>query len=461
MFSIEETIMNATDNVSKAIIEDPLTAIGLNKEGYADIKWSWGMKEKYTAMLKAGLLFLCLFSGAVHAQNYYVCNNGDNSNSGLSPFEPWSTYDYAMSKFGALNAGDAVLFCRGGTFTSSYPRLFNQHCTPDAPCTIADYIPPNGPSGNTNSSNSNSCTNNTLPVISSSGTNGVLNFQDGGPADHDEGYVVRNLSLKGNGSGNGIFLFNDVDYVTVEGVTIDGFSIGMYSAGANAPNPGANQVNENIILRNSKIMNNSGGGWLGGCNDCVIDNNQFINNGFARKIHNHNIYIGGRDNYGITVSNNTLYKSAVVDGKCSGVSLVVHGVVTDLTIKNNTVYEDIGAVQQTCWGISVDPGYSTEESFSNVVIADNKVTNVGNIGIGCASCTDLRIVNNTITHSQDFGFVGIKVPVRAEDTVKSDRIEITGNYIELLDTNNRGKEGIVVNVTGDVNVGANEVIILE
>jgi hypothetical protein len=53
------------------------------------------------------------------------------------------------------------------------------------------------------------------------------------------------------------------------------------------------------------------------------------------------------------------------------------------------------------------------------------------------------------------------VPVRTEDTVKSDRIEITGNYIELLDTNNRGKEGIVVNVTGDVNVGANEVIILE
>ncbi len=54
------------------------------------------------------------------------------------------------------------------------------------------------------------------------------------------------LSLKGNGAGWGIFLFNDVDFVTVDGVTIDGFAIGIYSAGANAANPGANRVNENI-----------------------------------------------------------------------------------------------------------------------------------------------------------------------------------------------------------------------
>ena len=447
--------MNATDNVSKAIIENPLTAIGLNKDGLADIKRSWDMTEKYTSMLKAGLLFLCLFSGAVQAQNYYVCNNGDNSNSGLSPFEPWSTYDYAMSKFGALNAGDAILFCRGGTFTSSYPRLFNQHCTPDAPCTIADYIPPNRfPWSNRffiRNSNLSA-----LPVISSSGTNGVLNFQDGGPADHDEGYVVRNLSLKGNGSGNGIFLFNDVDYVTVESVTIDGFSQGIYSAGANAPNPGANQVNEHIVFKNSTIINNAGGGWLGGCNDCVIDNNQFINNGFARKLNNHNIKFVGHNYYGITISNNFLNKSTLVNGKCAGTSLAVHGVVQDLTIENNTIYEDIGAAEQSCWGIGVYPWSTVDESFNNLMIAGNRVTNVGNVGIGCASCTDLQILNNTITHSQDFGFVGIKVPVRTEDTVKSDRIIITDNYIELLNTNKKSKQGIVVPAAGDVNIGSND-----
>ncbi len=398
--------------------------------------------------VKKILLLLCLFSSSSYAQDYYVCNNGSDSNSGSSPYEPWATFDYAMSKFGKLNAGESILFCRGGTFTSSYPRLFNQNCTQDAPCTIADYIPPNiAP------------TDAKRPVITNSIDRGALNFQDGGSADHDEGYVVKNLSLKGNGTGNGIFLFNDVDFVTIDGVIIDGFDIGVHSAGANAPNPGANQVNENIILKNSIITNNKGQGWLGGCNNCIIDNNKFINNGFARKILNHNIYIGGNDNYGITVSNNTLYKAAIVDGKCYGVSLVVHGVVQDLTIRNNTVYEDIGSAHETCWGISVDPGYAKEESFSNVLITDNKVTNVGNVGIGCASCTDLRILNNTITHSQDFGSTAIRVPVRTEDSVKSDRIEITGNYIDLLDTNNRGKQGIVVPDTGDINIGINEVYI--
>ncbi|WP_051299849.1 right-handed parallel beta-helix repeat-containing protein [Methylobacter luteus] len=445
--------MKTTQKISNKTEIKPSTTIRISKVESARNKLIRDVTIKqYLFTVKAGLLLLGLFAGPVQAQNFYVCNDGSDSNRGSSPYQPWATFDFAMSRFKYLNAGDAILFCRGGTFTSSYPRLFNQHCTADAPCTIADYIPPNAAA-------STKSTNAKLPLITSSTSNGVLNFQDGGNADHDEGYVVKNLSLKGKGTGFGIFLFNDVDFVTVDGLTIDGFDIGMYSAGANAPNPGANRVNENIELRNSQIINNNGQGWLGGCNDCVIDNNKFTNNGFARKIFNHNIYIGASNNFGITVSNNTLTKSTFVAGKCAGVSLVVHGVVNGLTIKDNTVFEDIGAAEQTCWGISVDPGYATEESFSNVLITGNKVTNVGNVGIGCASCTDLQILDNTITHSQDFGFTGIRTPVRTEDTVKSDRILITGNYIELLDPNHRGKQGIVVTATGDVNVGSNDFIL--
>jgi hypothetical protein len=441
--------MKTIEKVSNTVATKPLTFIGMNMVEHTGIKLILDVTIKqYLFTVKAGLLLLGLFAGPVQAQNFYVCNNGANTNTGLSPFEPWATFDFAMSRFSALNAGDAILFCRNGTFTSSYPRLFNQHCAADAPCTIADYIPPNIPA-----------TTAKLPVIASSGANGVLNFQDGGNADHDEGYVIKNLLLKGNGTGFGIFLFNDVDFVSINGVIIDGFSVGIHSAGANAANPGANQVNENIELRNSTITNNSGQGWSGGCNDCVIDNNKFTNNGFARKIFNHNIYISAQNNSGITISNNALTKSAFVAGKCAGVSLVVHGVIRDLTIKDNTVFEAIGAAEQTCWGISVDPGYATEESFSNVMITGNRVTNVGNVGIGCASCTDLQILDNTITHSQDFGFTGIRVPVRAEDAVKSDRILITGNFIDLRDPNKRGKQGIVVTSTGDVNVGSNEVIL--
>lgn len=405
--------------------------------------------EKNTFVFKISLLLLCLFSNPSWAQNFYVCNNGSDGNRGLSPYDPWATFDFAMSRFGTLNAGDAILFCRGGTFTSSFPRLFNQHCSSDAPCTIADYIPPDVTPINAK-----------LPVIINGNANGVFNFQDGGDADHDEGYVVKNLSLKGNGTGNGIFLFNDVDYVTVDGVTIDGFDIGIYSASANPPNHGANQVNENIELKNSVIINNKNQGWLGFCNNCLINNNIFTNNGFARRILNHNLYFSGNNNFNVTISNNTLHRSTIINGRCDGVSLVAHGVVSDLTITNNTIFEDLGAAAQTCWGISADPGSATEEIFDNVLIASNQVINVGNVGIGCASCTDVQILDNTIAHAQDFVFTGIRIPDKPEDAVKSDRILVSGNHIELFDPNNRGKEGIIVTVPV-ATIGPNEVIFVQ
>jgi hypothetical protein len=392
------------------------------------------------------ILSLCIISGPLYAQDFYVCNSGSDSNPGMSPSKPLATFDFAMTKFNTLKAGDSVLLCRNGTFTSANPRLFNQNCKPELPCTIADYTAPNSPA------------NTTPPLIKSSNGTGVIKFEDGGPADHDGGYQIKNLYLKGAGKGYGIFLFNDIDSLTVENVVIDGFEIGMYSAGANGPSAGANQVNENITLRNSTITNNSGQGWLGGCNNCLIDNNKFINNGYAKAIYNHNLYISGSNNFGITVSNNTLYKSAFVAGKCSGVSLVVHGVLTGLTIKSNKVYEDLNAANATCWGISVDPGYATEESFTNVLIANNTITNVGNVGIGCASCTDVQIKSNNINHAQDFSFTGIVVPVRAEDSVKSDRIKISGNFIDLTDTNKRGKVAIKVPATGSVNIGTNKIL---
>ncbi|MGZ5471788.1 MAG: right-handed parallel beta-helix repeat-containing protein [Nitrososphaeraceae archaeon] len=388
--------------------------------------------KKINIFVKITSLSLMLFSGSLYATDYFVCNNGADTNTGSSVYQPWKTFNYAMTKFNQLKAGDSVLFCNGGNFTSSYASISNKNCRKDLPCTIGAYVSPSM----TTSASVN------FPIIT--GSKGIFNFQDSANADHDEGYVIKNLSLKGTGSGTGFFLFNDVDFLTVDNVTIDSFGIGIYSAGANTPNPGANNVNENIVLKNSKIINNSGQGWLGVCNNCIIDNNIFTNNGFEREVLNHNIYIGGKtNNYGITVSNNTLYKAARVNGKCSGTSLVVHGVISNLTIKNNTVYEDLGAAALGCWGISVDPGWTTQEKFDRIQITGNLVTNVGGVGIGCASCTNSDVLNNKITHSQNENFVAIKVPVRSEDTVKTSNLSIGGNYIDLYDPLNVGKKGIV------------------
>ena len=75
--------------------------------------------------------------------------------------------------------------------------------------------------------------------------------------------------------------------------------------------------------------------------------------------------------------NNSLYQSAIVDGKCSATSLTVHGTVDDLVIENNLIKEDVGAVTDYCWGISVDPGYTTvEEEFHNIVIRKENIVGI-------------------------------------------------------------------------------------
>jgi hypothetical protein len=389
------------------------------------------------------VLFLsCLFSAPVFSQNYYVCNNGTDSvtlnaegiQQGTTPELPWATYDYAIAKFRTIAAGDSVLFCRGGTFTSSHLGISNMNCTAASPCTLGDYLP----AGLTEDA--------ALPIINGS-TLGAINFQDGGNADHDEGYVVKNLNIKGTGgAGYGFFIYNDVDYLTIDNVTIDGFNVGIYSAKGNVPNAGADQKNDFLTIKNSTIINNPGQGFLGGGENFIIENNKFINNGFGEKIRNHNIYItqgSGR------IDGNELYQSALIAGKCEGVSLVVHGVVDGLSIKNNWIHEDLGAAAPTCWGLSVDPGYTTEESFNNVTIADNRIENVGNRSIGCASCTNTWIIGNTITHEQDFGATAIVVPVRAEDSVKSAKVLIGGNDITLVDPNRRGKSAVLAPATDE------------
>ena len=143
------------------------------------------------------------------------------------------------------------------------------------------------------------------------------------------------------------------------------------------------------------------------------------------------------------------------NGKCSGVSLVVHGQFEDLKIEGNTVKEDLGKVTPYCWGISVDPGYSNrEEYFVNTVIRNNKLINVGNVAIGCSSCKGAVIEGNDIIDEGNVLTSAIKVPVRAEDSVKSQNVSIRNNNIVL--SNSRGK-GISIGGEFKFNVNNNNI----
>jgi len=357
--------------------------------------------------------------GSVEHNQYFVCDDGEDSNLGETPFEPLRSFTMAMSKFKSLKKGGSISFCRGGEFSFvSADRLYNPNCTASEPCSIDSYV-------------SATKVSQEIPIIISTNGGTVFRFEDGGNADPDGGYIVRDLILKSKVAAKnyGVYVFNDVDDLTIDNLVIDGFYVGITLQGTNTLNEGADKHNERIVIKNSKIINNSGQGLLAGCSDCLIENNLFENNGYGKKVFNHNIYLSFSNDSNITVANNTLRKSAVVDGECSGVSMVMHGMASNIKVINNKVEEEVGRVGAGCWGISIDTGYSTrEESFTDVIIAGNEVINVGNMAVGCSSCVNVLIENNRIFNSNTvFGVTNIRVPSRAEDTVKSENIIIRNN----------------------------------
>jgi len=369
-------------------------------------------------------------TGSVH----YVCDcgagadadcvPGDDANDGSDAMHAQQSYDAARMAFGALAAGDTVALCRGGAFTAAGGnRWVNMSCRADTPCIVRPYDAP-WASGDE-----------AKPVIRLDGDGRVFAFEDGGDPDHDEGYALLDLDLEGSGQGWAVFVYNDADDITMCGLVLNNFSIGVHVGGSNAPVGGASDGrNARIVLRNSRVTNNEGQGWLGGCDGCAVEGSQFDNNGFGRAVFNHNIYFSGSDTgatTGMRAVGNDLYRSAVIDGTCQGVSLVVHGEHDGMLIEGNRVHEDVGAAGPGCWGIAVDTGYSEAEGFRDLTIRGNTVLNVGNTGIGIDACEDCVIENNVVVNEQDFGSTAIAVPDRDRDAADllMTRVTVRNNSI--------------------------------
>ena len=345
---------------------------------------------------------------AAGGKTYYVCDTGNDENTGLSESSPFRSYEKAMSTFATISGGDSVLLCRGGQFpVTTAKKISNNNCSILSVCTLGDY----------GSEQANK------PVIITQSTSNPLSFYGAGNKPITGGYVIKNISLTSTvNEGVGVFIYDRVSNLLLDNLDIQGFGIGLQIAA---------KVVDKVTLKNSVIMNNASQGTLGACSNCLFENNYFENNGSGSR--DHNIYLGsiGGIVENMVVKGNTLYKSSMKDGKCDGVSLVAHGKFEGLAIENNLVKEDAGKVNQTCYGISVDPGYAYEEYFNDVVIRGNTLLNVGGNAIGCASCDGALIENNTIIDEGSVLVNGIAVPVRTEDSVKSKNITIRNNKILL------------------------------
>lgn len=392
----------------------------------------------------------CPDDAAAGAAIHYVCDcgggadgdcvPGKDDNDGASPATPWQTFEKARAQFSSLNAGDRIVFCQGGSFTVGRSSSWvNGNCQAENRCVVASYKAPwaSGDEGRPH-------------IHSPSGQNG-FDFSDA-RNNHEEGYVFAGLELEGSGTDWGFFFYADVDDVLICDAYIHNFDIGLHLV---ANDPDGQTHNENIVLRDSLIKDNSGQGFLGGDNGLLIEGNHFVNNGSARASLNHNIYLGEEMISNITVRNNELYRAAVMNGQCAGTSLVVHGVIDGLLIEGNYVHEDTAAVGQGCWGIAVAPGYSSMEKFTNVTIRGNTVQDLGNMSIGVAACQGCVIENNVVINQQMINATAISAPASDEggEDAKDDRITIRNNSV-LIDVG----QGIGLTQEGSGNAVVNNAI---
>lgn len=340
-------------------------------------------------------LLLLLTSNISYAADYYFCDcqsgadanctAGSDSANGLTPATAKRTFNVASQTFRAAAAGDTINFCRGGAFVEPSARNWNNsNSRANNRIVVQDYTPSPAP------------VIDARPKITHTGNGHLFELSKSG--SHQEGYTFKNLDLKctgcsGNDASVGFFLYNDIDDVTIDNVRIDSFRIGVQ---------GADTSLSNCVLKNSQIVNSHGQGFLGGCENGIIENNTFTNNGgFTNK--DHNLYWSRGDN--VIIRGNTLYKSSTGSGDtCSGSSIVIHTHVypmDNILIEGNNIYEDLNQANGQCYGISVAPGYSNGELFTNVTIRGNIIKNVGARSVNLTSCHDCLVENNIIIQEQN------------------------------------------------------------
>jgi hypothetical protein len=345
----------------------------------------------------------------------FVCAGGDDSGPGTES-APFETFGRARMAFASLQPGESVAFCRGGTFQRSGGEWANDSCRAANPCGITAYGDPSE----------------ARPVLT--GGDGI-SFANGGNAEHQEGYIVTEPDLRGSGTGTGFTFFNDIDDVVLCNVEITGFGTGINLQRANPPNPGSDGENDRITLLNSRIVDNRSQGWLGACNDCVIEGNVFVRNGGESDPANrdHSIYLDShRPIANMVVRNNELYQTTGSLGQCEGAPFTAHGNFTDLLVEGNYVHEEPGTATGGCWGIVPDTGYGSEpESFTRVIIRNNVLENVGNVSIGVNACSDCLIEGNTVV--QTLSGTGISSPhrMRSDDDAPDGVVTFRNNVVTM------------------------------
>ena len=319
-----------------------------------------------------------------------TCVAGNDSNSGTTPSAPLRSFAKAASVFSSMNAGDTVALCRGGRWNiTSGAGFANAKCSKSNTCDLRDY---RAPSANGSEA---------LPSIwINGGSNGATILTFSHMPAHHEGFRVLNLDLHGTTKDTAFFFWNETTNVDLCDLSMDGFNISVNMSGGDSPTYG---TPSNIVLRGSRITNNSNIGYIAVCDNCSVEDNFFDNNGVVNPT-THSVYFASQvwtvngqtvvhTTKGMHLSRNEIHHSAI---QCNGALVVVHGRHQDVVIENNLI--DAANATDGCWGPGVGcGGYPYGCWFRNTIIRGNTFTNLGNVGSESNNCVGCLIENNLFT----------------------------------------------------------------
>ncbi|MFV1983296.1 MAG: hypothetical protein ACC657_07115 [Thiohalomonadales bacterium] len=230
------------------------------------------------------------------------------------------------------------------------------------------------------------------------------------------------------GTPNCFFIYREgKEGITIKNSVIDGYRVAIY------PNNKLGVIND-ITIDNVVIVNNWIQGFMGNPDFSVIRDSVFKGNGHnnltggSNKLHN--IYLSNCNN--TKVQRCDLSESAMNAGKASGTELVIHGVCSNLLIEDNYIHNALGAVASGNYGMGINSGYNTPESFTNIIVRRNKIENVGKRSISCNAWIGGLVEENEIINDQPvIGHNAIVFnPQRITvGTPATDGVSILNNYI--------------------------------
>lgn len=295
-----------------------------------------------------------------------ACVPGDDENDGSDPSHPVRSFGRANGLFRSLLAGETLALCRGGAFERSDAALpwNNAECQVDQPCTVRDYAAPWGDGQQAQ------------PTLRSTGDAAPLHFQSAGAPELQDGYRFINLSLRGDGHGNGVYIEGEVSDALFCGLGLDHFANGARVVDATVPAA-------HIRFHRARFTRNVEAGFVGGCAGCVVEHSYFENSG---------VRLEGAQQH-VRISHNEFRDWSQPGTLCSSSAVELYGDIADLEIDANLMVGPAGPAY-TCAGIS-----SYGSNHSHLVVSRNTVRDVNGWGIRLSDCADCRVENNLIHRS--------------------------------------------------------------